>query len=114
VKRSPLPRTNTKRRANNFVLAYGSEERVEWMHGMECACSSYPMCTFRIEVAHVISKKPNGRGGPDDTVPLCDFHHRTLHSLGIDTFQERYDVDLTALAKHYAELWDQHQNGLET
>lgn len=38
--------------------------------------------------------KTRGAGGGDDQVwPLCRLHHTERHSMGIKTFQSRYDVD---------------------
>jgi hypothetical protein len=108
MKRSPIGRTkrvnpiNRKRRAERHEAAYGDDSRIQWMHTFGCCvCGGRP-----IEIAHV---KSRGAGGTaDDTVPMCTHHHTEQHD-GIQTFQARHAIDLTAKAAHYARLW--HEDG---
>ena len=37
-------------------------------------------------------------GANKDAVPLCQEHHSEVHTIGRETFQERYGVDLRAVA----------------
>ncbi len=49
-----------------------------------------------IDFAHTTSR---GAGGGDETgVSLCREHHAEQHTIGIDTFQQKYGLDLLALA----------------
>ena len=65
-------------------------------------------CGGRPEFAHVRSR---GAGGTDrEAVCLCTTHHREQHRIGIQTFQAKYAVDLTAIADR---LWRTHQEGAE-
>lgn len=43
---------------------------------------------------------------PDDkwTVPLCNQHHQEGHLAGWKTFEEKYGVDLRAVAETYASI----------
>ena len=53
-----------------------------------------------IEFAHA---KTRGSGGHDASgVSLCLVHHHEQHTLGIETFQAKYKVDLFALATEFA------------
>lgn len=53
-----------------------------------------------IEFAHA---KTRGSGGHDaQGVSLCLAHHREQHTIGIETFQARYGIDLFAIAARFA------------
>ena len=95
----PIKPVNRKRKQKRSDEAFGSQERRDWMHTFGCVvCHHKP-----IEIAHV---KSRGAGGTaDDTVPLCREHHTEQHAVGIVTFQERYDIDLTEKARMYAAWW---------
>lgn len=57
-------------------------------------------CSGKMEAHHV---KTRGAGGGDDSgVPLCVRHHGQYHTVGHDTFERMYAVDLERIA---AELW---------
>ena len=67
-----------------------------------------PVCFGRrIECAHVrtaanagIAVKP-----PDwSCVPLCAEHHREQHQIGVESFESKYRIDLTAIAERCAQL----------
>ena len=87
---------------------------LQWVRGHDCvvANSTFPLgrgvtCDGRIEAHHVrvsgegtTGKKP----GDDKVVSLCVAHHIAGHRSGWRSFEERYRVDLTAIA---AALWKQ-------
>ncbi len=54
--------------------------------------------------AHV---KSRGAGGHDrgNTVPLCHAHHHEQHTIGIESFQAQYRIDLKAEAKRIEEAY---------
>lgn len=53
-----------------------------------------------IEFAHVHSR---GAGGHDASgVSLCLAHHREQHTIGIETFQAKYRIDLMKIASEFA------------
>ncbi len=58
-------------------------------------------CSGPVECAHV---KARACGGDDrgNTIPLCRGHHRQSHTIGIQTFQRRYGLDMAALAEQLA------------
>lgn len=35
-------------------------------------------------------------------ISLCEFHHREQHTLGENSFQELYEIDLVNLAREFA------------
>lgn len=87
------------KRAATFARAFGSIERVEWMHTVGCSvCSRGP-----VEIAHA---KSRGAGGTSaDTLPLCREHHHEQHAVGIRTFEAKYGIDMTAAAAQMESLW---------
>lgn len=47
--------------------------------------------------------KTRGAGGGDEYgVSLCEAHHAEIHTIGVETFQERHKVDLWAMAAAFA------------
>jgi len=59
-----------------------------------------PGCLARqVDFAHV---KTRGAGADDSSgVPLCRVHHAEEHTIGINTFQAKYKIDLHALAAEF-------------
>ena len=94
------------RRGHNFKLAYGSEERVEWIRSFRCStCRDEPSPS---EASHVVAKRPRGRGGPEQVIPQGPACHRELHALGAKTFERRRGMDpgaLLDLAEFYDKMW---------
>ena len=105
MKRSPPPKRKTplrKRRAARaarlFRRNFGSSAYVEAIHRVPCVvkgspnptpCKGPPVCMHR-------RGRRAGDGWPD-IVPACDGHHMESHR-GIETFVEKYDLDLEAAA----------------
>lgn len=79
-----------------------------WVRGFECliAGKATHECWGRMEAHHVTSR---GAGGGDETlVPLCSRAHVLGHSMGWDSFEKLYGVNLEATA---AELWRTSPHG---
>jgi hypothetical protein len=58
-----------------------------------------------IECAHVRVGTDGGTGmKPSDkwTISLCEFHHAEQHLLGENVFQQKYRIDMVALASEFA------------
>ena len=95
-RKTPIKRTNRRRKAKRFVDGFGSPERVAWIQAMPCAaCGAIPS-----ECAHVRSR--GAGGGWADIVPLCAPCHRAQHSEGVATFAARRGLDLDAVARRVA------------
>jgi len=64
---------------------------------------SVPGCQgLPIEFAHATSR---GAGGHDRTgFSCCTEHHVEQHTIGIETFQRKYNIDLQAIAAEFARL----------
>jgi hypothetical protein len=75
-----------------------------WVRRHRC---SVPSCRkLPIECAHVRDGTDGGLGlKPSDrwTISLCVFHHREQHMIGEHRFAAKYDLNLTELAKEFAE-----------
>lgn len=96
----PIRRVNRERRERRFERAYESDARVEWIHGLGCATCPAPDPS---ECSHVLTRAAGG--GPDDMIPQCFGCHDAFHSLGRETFEREYDVNLASLAAEYARRW---------
>jgi hypothetical protein len=67
-----------------------------------CVCARRPC-----DPAHVVSR---GAGGTDsDVVPLCKFHHREQHDIGIQSFQARHNIVLEVVAAELAKNLKEHE-----
>ncbi len=86
-------------------------EKSDWIRSQRCAVL---FCTFegaKIIAAHA---KSRGAGGTKaDLLPLCWSHHVEQHTAGIKTFQAKYALDLTSLAKDFELRWLEHSGGQE-
>lgn len=70
-----------------------------WIRTHPCIISLN--CWGPIDCCHVTSR---GAGGKDrgNTVPMCRGHHQEQHRIGVYTFEQRYDLDLTIMATAYS------------
>lgn len=85
----------------------------DFIRSKPCAA---PLCRSRspIEAAHVAGRGAHpGASGVGNLLPLCRYHHRRQHVLGIETFQRRYSVRMKQTATRYANEWKQRlkENG---
>lgn len=95
---------NRKNADRLFLRNFGSEAYVEAIHRVPCIvkgspnatpCKGPPVCMHR-------RGRRSGEGWPD-IVPACDGHHVESHQHGIDTFSEKYQIDLEAAAAEMVE-----------
>ena len=74
-----------------------------WVRRHRC---SVPGCNaLPIECAHIRSGTDGGIAlKPSDrwTISLCATHHAEQHRIGEPAFEQRYAIDLTALAEEFA------------
>jgi hypothetical protein len=107
VKRTskPLPAVNRKRRAKLTARQFG--DHAEYIRSLPCVIRGMDAGECGpSEAAHVRSRGAGGTAA--DLVPLCLRHHAEQHVTGIETFQERYEIDLRAIA---ADLWASRDAG---
>ena len=102
-----VKRVNKKRKASEFARCYHSKERVEWVKSMRCILRT-PFCTGPSENAHTVGGGAGRKADYATIIPLCNAHHRDLHTLGIRSFVRTY-MDgyntLPALADAVEKLW---------
>lgn len=94
--------SNPKKKAANWLRAFESVERVNWIAGQLCCACQYAR---NCENHHV---KNGGRGRKADArfiVPLCFDCHEMLHRIGRVTFEEVYGVDLEQTAERTHAAW---------
>lgn len=122
MKRSPMPprkawpkrhtrikARNAKRFAKNHARAYGGDERIAWVQSLPCVvpdCADGPR-----ECAHVRTGGVGRRADASAVVPLCAYHHRIQHAIGVVSFASMYGLDLAALAELTERAWQQTQRG---
>ena len=75
-----------------------SEEYLKFVRGFPCAITGeYP-----VEAHHALGTKGTSKKSSDfSAIPLSSDLHKELHSLGYETFQEKYRIDLAELALNY-------------
>lgn len=66
-----------------------------------------PGCSQPSEPAHVRSR---GAGGKDrDVANLCSKHHRLQHSMGIKSFEAKFNLSLEVVAGYLEEMVKVHE-----
>lgn len=90
-----------KQNREKWLRAYGSVERVRWIHERPCiVCGRKPS-----ENAHVRSGGMGRKADAKWIVPLCFNHHNEQHSRGAKTFEQTYGVDLAVEAEAIEKRW---------
>lgn len=101
-RKSKLRPRNPDRAARLFTRAYGSGERVEWIHSHPCVTCGRHL-EGRMHASHVRSK---GAGGDaDDVVPQCWRCHHAYETEGRLTFERRRRPHMAQAARIYAIAW---------
>jgi hypothetical protein len=111
MKRSPMKRGGRikpkKRTMSEFARIYGSKKRVAWVRSQPCTVADCADCR-ESENAHVVNGGMGRKADANLIVPLCPWHHRQLHHMGVESFQEAYYMDrdgLEAEAKLVEARW---------
>jgi hypothetical protein len=106
-RRKRINPVNRKRKKERFAAAFMDwrGDKGAWIRQLNCVvCGVVPS-----EAAHVKSRAAGGTA--KDLVPLCTFHHRQQHDMGILTFEEHHDVDLEMASWAYEDRWDAVEAG---
>lgn len=100
-KRIKARRKGARRAEVKFAKQFGSVWYVSRVCAMPClVCGQLPSDPHHVRTV--------GAGGTwRDLVPLCRRHHTECHTVGVQTFTDRYDVDLHAHARRIAETLTQ-------
>ncbi len=105
--RVPVKKRNRKRHTREWLRAYGSPERVEFVRWRRCVVATI-VCEGAVglrENAHIVTGGGSRKADADKIVPLCNHHHFMLHCAGRDEFEHRYRVDLTECARMTESAW---------
>lgn len=101
LRRTPMRRTNPKRRAKLYTRNYG--ERGNAVREMSCLLNAAGGCWGPIEAAHSLGRGMGGMNGDRrHLVPMCRGHHRISGALATSDFVARYKIDLHAEAERIA------------
>lgn len=109
-------KASPERRARTRERHYGTDERMAWLHGLQCVgqgapghvCDPWDMETGRAVIQAVHVRARGAGGGADDQVPGCAALHREAGEFGTSqraAFEARAALDLVARAAEYAERW---------
>jgi hypothetical protein len=98
-----MNKVNSSRRQKERDRAYGPPERRAWVRSLPCCIKDCPNPSANVHVSP--ENEPSGMGRKGDycyIVPMCNFHHIQLHTLGQRSFNDlhRTDVALVAVATH--------------
>jgi len=97
-RKTPLRAVNPERRRWLYEHQYGGYADI--IRSLACCVCWRPGPS---DPHHVRSR--NAGGSKRDLVPLCRQCHDRYHSIGRNTFAERFNVDLAEIAK---KLWRKH------
>jgi hypothetical protein len=101
---SRIPRVNRERKSKNWIRAYGSVERVEWVKQQGCVvCGRIPSLN-----AHTITGGTGRKADAKYIIPLCALDHAVLHIVGRACFEAEYGINLESLAAEYESRWRAH------
>src|SRR5688572_28455712 len=102
MKRSPMKRTNPRRRASRLAEQFGPKS--DWIRSLPCLIEHRaPGPHVAVQAAHVRSRVAGGTSS--DLVPLCWDCHGWQHVAGIVTFQDEVGVNLTVAARMLEYFW---------
>ncbi len=76
-KRSPIKKTNAKRKASEFARCYGSKDRVEFVRSLRCiVCAVFGGPWVYSDNAHTENGGAGRKGPFTSIIPLCRRHHQ--------------------------------------
>ena len=88
-----------------FNRIYGGDERMDWLLAQPCVVSGR---RGNIECVHVKGDGMARKAGYQWTVPMNASLHRVLHTMGIRSFEKRYNIDLELAAIATQQAWLAH------
>ncbi|MGZ3773011.1 MAG: DUF968 domain-containing protein [Pseudobdellovibrionaceae bacterium] len=99
------------RKAKGAILGFQPKEKqihreidsdyIEWIKTLPCVISG----VFGVDAHHSVRRS---QGGSDRTcVPLSHDLHMELHTVGIDTFENKYDIDFKLIVQTLNRLFEE-------
>lgn len=104
--KAPLKKVNRKRLKVRRELQFGTEAFREWCSSLPCVCDA-STCGGPVQLAHVRTRAAGGTW--QDILPICQNHHIEQHLVGIQSFAERYSLNLKQCLQALHRLWDFRQ-----
>ena len=101
-------RSHARKRAE-WLRAYHSEARVEWMRQQPCSGCGRGPC----ETHHITTGGVGRKADYHLTIPLCAGCHRAWHQLGWVTVCREWDLNPLTEARRIQALWRETLDGLE-
>jgi Putative HNHc nuclease len=71
-----------------------SSAHLAFIRTLPCVCCGR---TRGVQAAHVGSRGMGQKCSDLETIPLCDFHHKEQHRIGLKDFVRMYDLDIPGL-----------------
>ena len=106
-----MNKRTAKRKQDEWERVYGSSERVQWVRRQKCVVTG--ISNGWSENVHV---RTGGTGRKADAcwiVPMVGWKHMELHRIGVKSFEEKYGIDLQALAVATEAAWQLELKGGE-
>lgn len=91
-----------KRSAAEQERIYGPKAYRDWLHQQPCVITGF---RSHIEQVHVVGGGVGRKAGWTFTVPMAAELHRSLHAMGVKSFEARWGVNLVCLAGMIQDRW---------
>jgi hypothetical protein len=98
-------RLNPKRKTPRKVSVERNRDYMNWLREtarcaiIDCRTPHFP------DPAHTERNGMASKGADSSCVPLCRLHHEEQHYIGAQRFEEKYGVNLRALAAEHYQRW---------
>lgn len=109
MRQAPIRKSNPERAKRVRDSQFGTDGKREWIISLPCATCGKPGPS---DPSHVRARGMGGvNSGPEWMIPQCRECHSRLDSpgWGVKRFEAEYGVDLAALARQYADLWNERR-----
>ena len=106
IARTPVKKVNRARKNREWLRAYGSKERVQWVQAQPCCVTAYyAIHRDLIDNVHIETGGTGRKADADSVVAMCRDHHRFLHTVGRETFEKSYGLKLADDARKLKKRW---------
>lgn len=102
--RKRLKARNDRRHKAEWLREYESKERMGFVKSLPCATAHFG-CRLPSENAHIESGGKGRKADADKIAPLCEMHHHQLHTIGRQSFERIYAIDLAGVAAITESRW---------
>jgi hypothetical protein len=96
-----------KRSPEEYARIYGSKERVLFVKALPCVLAN-ENCAGTVDNHHTENGGLSRKGDYQTIVPLCDWHHAALHTVGPSLVAAFHGLDLKTTAADTERRWQNH------